>query len=85
MLFRFWKGLDGKIKKVFRVSYDGLGCKEDKLLFCYVVCFFNGMEVNDIKMLFVDSGLDVNIGFKNLIDNLFIYERGSCVYIYCLV
>ncbi|CAN7112857.1 unnamed protein product [Brassica rapa subsp. narinosa] len=85
MLPRLRKGPDGKIEKALRVSYDGLGCKEDKSLFRHVACLFNGMEANDIKMLLADSGLDVNFGLKNLIDNSLIHERGSCVHIHCLV
>ncbi|CDY22196.1 BnaC01g39050D [Brassica napus] len=85
MLPRLRKGPDGKILKALRVSYDGLGCKEDKALFRHIACLFNGMEANDIKMLLADSGLDVNIGLKNLIDNSLIHERGSCVHTHCLV
>ncbi|CAL9220183.1 unnamed protein product, partial [Arabidopsis halleri] len=85
MLPRLRKGPYGKIEKALRVSYDGLGSKEDKAIFCHIACLFNGMEANDIKLLLADSDLEVNIGLKNLIDNSLIHERGSTVHIHCLV
>ncbi|CAH8356463.1 unnamed protein product [Eruca vesicaria subsp. sativa] len=85
MLPRLRKGPEGKIEKALRVSYDGLGSREDKALFVHIACLFNGMETNDIKMLLADSGLGVNIGVKNLIDNSLIHESGRCVHVHCLV
>ncbi|CAA7058347.1 unnamed protein product [Microthlaspi erraticum] len=67
------KGLDGKIQKALQVSYDGLERKEHKALFRHIACLFNGDEVNNIKLMLADSGLNVDIGFEILVDKSLIH------------
>lgn len=64
MLPRLQNGLDGKIEKTLRISYDELDAK-DQDLFLYIACLFNGHKVKYIKNLLGDS---VNIGLKMLAD-----------------
>uniref|UniRef100_A0A1J3H866 ADP-ribosyl cyclase/cyclic ADP-ribose hydrolase n=1 Tax=Noccaea caerulescens TaxID=107243 RepID=A0A1J3H866_NOCCA len=73
MLPTLRKGLDGKIQKALRVSYDGLERKEYKALFRYIACFFNGDEVDTIKLMLADSEMNVNIGLETLIDKSLIH------------
>ncbi|CAN7117058.1 unnamed protein product, partial [Brassica rapa subsp. narinosa] len=68
LLPRLQNGLDGKIEKTLRVSYDGLTSEEDKALFCHIACLFNGARVTYLKLLLADSGLSVNVGLENLAD-----------------
>ncbi|RID75885.1 hypothetical protein BRARA_B02901 [Brassica rapa] len=65
---------DGKIEKTLRISYDGLS-SEDKAIFRHVACFFNGAKVTNLKLLLADSGLNVNVGLKNLADRSLIHLR----------
>ncbi|XP_023636310.1 disease resistance protein RPP4 [Capsella rubella] len=64
MLPRLQNGLDGKIEKTLRISYDELDGK-DQDLFLYIACLFNGHKVTYIKNLLGES---VNIGIKMLAD-----------------
>ncbi|CAH2061264.1 unnamed protein product [Thlaspi arvense] len=74
MMPRLRNGLDGKIEKTLRVSYEELNNKKDEAIFRHIACLFNGESVNDIKQLLADSNLDVNIGLKNLVDKSLIKE-----------
>ncbi|CAN6856142.1 unnamed protein product [Brassica oleracea] len=65
-------GIDGKIEKSLRVSYDGLSSKGDKAIFRHIACLFNGE-----KLFLADSGLSVNVGMENLADKSLIHvSRG---------
>ncbi|CAH2066158.1 unnamed protein product [Thlaspi arvense] len=83
------KGLDGKIEKALRVSYDGLERKEHKALFRYIACFFNGDDINYIKLMLADSELNVNIGLEILLDKSLIHVIPSfdtnIIEMHCLV
>ena len=70
-------GIDGKIEKSLRVSYDGLSSKGDKAIFRHIACLFNGEKVTYLKLLLADSGLSVNVGMENLADKSLIHvSRG---------
>ncbi|XP_010441577.1 PREDICTED: disease resistance protein RPS6-like [Camelina sativa] len=75
MLPRLRNGLDGKVEKTLRVSYDGLNDKKDKAIFRHVACLFNGEKVNNIKLLLAHSGVDVNIGLKNLVEMHYLLQE----------
>ncbi|KAH0899204.1 hypothetical protein HID58_048772 [Brassica napus] len=65
LLPNFQNGIDGKIEKSLRVSYDGLSSKGYKAIFRHIACLFN------------DSGLSVNVGMENLADKSLIHvSRG---------
>ncbi|CAN6855818.1 unnamed protein product, partial [Brassica oleracea] len=66
LLPRLQNGLDGKIEKTLRVSYDGLRSEEDKPLFRHIACLFNGARVTYLKLLLADSWLSVKVGLQNL-------------------
>ena len=68
MLPTLGKGLDGKIEKALRVSYDGLERKEHQVLFRHIACFLNGDEIKNIKLMLADSELNVDIGLETLVD-----------------
>ncbi|VVB08157.1 unnamed protein product, partial [Arabis nemorensis] len=89
MLPTLQKGLDGKIEKALRVSYEGLERKEHKELFRHIACFFNGDEVNHINLILADSGLNVDIGLEILVDKSLIRKIPSfgtkVVEMHCLV
>ncbi|CAH8278073.1 unnamed protein product [Arabidopsis lyrata] len=85
MLPRLRNGLDGKIEKTLRVSYNGLNNQKDKAIFRHIACLFNGEKVDDIKLLLADSGLDVNIGLKNLVDKSLIHVREEIVEMHSLL
>ncbi|KAH0899159.1 LOW QUALITY PROTEIN: hypothetical protein HID58_048727, partial [Brassica napus] len=73
LLPRLQNGLDGKIEKTLRVSYDGLRSEEDKALFHHIACLFNGARVTYLKLLLADSGLSVKVGLQNLADKSLIH------------
>ncbi|WZY84994.1 disease resistance protein RPP4 isoform X1 [Brassica rapa] len=64
LLPRLRDGLDGKIEKTLRVSYDELECK-DQEVFLYIACLLNGEKVDYIKNLLGDS---VGMGLRILAD-----------------
>ncbi|CDY35166.1 BnaA09g18030D [Brassica napus] len=84
-LSRLRKGIDGKIHKTLRVSYDGLNNKEDKALFRHIACLFNYAGIIEIKKLLADSDLDVNMGLRNLNDNSLIQIRRQTVVMHSLL
>ncbi|KAG7605139.1 Toll/interleukin-1 receptor homology (TIR) domain superfamily, partial [Arabidopsis thaliana x Arabidopsis arenosa] len=79
------QGLDGKIGKTLRVSYDGLNNRKDEAIFRHIACIFNGEKVSDIKLLLANSNLDVNIGLKNLVDRSLICERFNTLEMHSLL
>ncbi|CAG7894835.1 unnamed protein product, partial [Brassica rapa] len=79
LLPRLQNGIDGKIEKTLKISYDGLSSEEDKALFRHIACLFNGEEVTYLKLLLADSGLSVNVGLKNLADKSLIHIRWGYV------
>ncbi|KAG2302183.1 hypothetical protein Bca52824_030834 [Brassica carinata] len=85
MMPRLHKGLDGKIERTLRVSYDGLNNKKDQAIFRHISCMFNGQKVEDIKLLLATSDLDINIGLKNLADKSLIHERNNTVKMHSLL
>ncbi|CAN6992375.1 unnamed protein product, partial [Brassica oleracea var. botrytis] len=85
MLPRLRNRLNGNIEKTLRVSYDGLGSKEDRALFRHLACLFNGAEIDHIKRVLADSDLDINIGLKNLVDKSLIQVREDTVEMHCLL
>ncbi|KAL0684966.1 hypothetical protein Bca4012_051814 [Brassica carinata] len=68
-------GKNGEIEKISRISYDGLTSEEDKTIFRYIACYFNGGKVAYMKLLLADSGLSVNVGLENLADKSLIHVR----------
>ena len=84
-LSRLRKGIDGKIHKTLRVSYDGLNNKEDKALFRHIACLFNYAGIIEIKKLLADSDLDVNMGLRNLNDKSLIQIRRQTVVMHSLL
>lgn len=50
MMPRLRNGLDWKIQKTLRVSYNGLDEKDDQDLFLYIACLFSGESVNTSKI-----------------------------------
>ncbi|CAA7054371.1 unnamed protein product [Microthlaspi erraticum] len=85
MMPRLRTRLDGNIERALRVSYDGLGSKEDKAIFRHLACLFNGAVIDYIKLVLADADLDVNAGLKNLADKSLIQVRGDSVEMHCLV
>ncbi|CAA7030293.1 unnamed protein product [Microthlaspi erraticum] len=67
--------LDGKIQRALQVSYDGLERREHKELFRHIACFFNGDEVDNIKLMLADSEMNVDISLETLIDKSLIHVR----------
>ncbi|XP_018441634.1 disease resistance protein RPS6 [Raphanus sativus] len=76
-LSRLGKSPNRDIVKGLRVSYDALDSEEDKAIFRHVACFFNGMEIDRIKLMLSDSDLDVNLGLTNLVDKSLISVKPS--------
>lgn len=64
LLPRLRNGLNGKIEKTLRVSYDELDDK-DQEVFLYIACLLNGQKVDYIKNLLGES---VYVGIKMLAD-----------------
>ncbi|KAG2291016.1 hypothetical protein Bca52824_037685 [Brassica carinata] len=85
MLPRLRNGLDGKIGRTLRVSYNGLNNKKDEAIFRHIACLFNGKEVDHIKMMLADSDLDVHIGLKNLVDKSLVHVREDNVVMHSLL
>ncbi|KAL1225003.1 Disease resistance protein RPS6 [Cardamine amara subsp. amara] len=79
MMPRLRNGLDGKIEKTLRLTYDGLDNRKDKAIFRHIACLFNGERVSEIKLLLANSNLDVNIGLKNLVDRSLVHVRGDII------
>ncbi|XP_033142917.1 protein VARIATION IN COMPOUND TRIGGERED ROOT growth response isoform X2 [Brassica rapa] len=79
LLPRLQNGLDGKIEKTLRVSYDGLTSEEDKALFRHIACLFQWEKVTYLKLLLADSGLSVTVGLENLADKSLIHVREDYV------
>ncbi|KAG2304931.1 hypothetical protein Bca52824_033582 [Brassica carinata] len=84
LLPRLQNGIDGKIEKTLRISYDGLSSK-DKAIFRHIACLFNGAKVTYLKLLLADSGLNVNVGLKNLADKSLIHIREDHVVMHRLL
>ncbi|KAL1223802.1 Protein VARIATION IN COMPOUND TRIGGERED ROOT growth response [Cardamine amara subsp. amara] len=81
MLLRLQNGLDDKIEKVLRVSYDGLGKEEDKAIFRHIACLFNHVKLKGIKLLLEG----VNIGLEHLVDKSLIHVSQGRVVMHCLL
>ncbi|CDY09661.1 BnaC07g34000D [Brassica napus] len=64
LLPRLRDGLNGKIEKTLRVSYDELEYK-DQEVFLYIACLLNGQKVDYIKNLLGES---VGMGLRMLAD-----------------
>ncbi|KFK26759.1 hypothetical protein AALP_AA8G289900 [Arabis alpina] len=67
------RGLNGKIEKTLRVSYDGLDA-EDQELFLYIACLLNGHKVSYIRNMLGDR---VNSGLRMLNDKSLIHVTSS--------
>ncbi|KAL1192867.1 Protein VARIATION IN COMPOUND TRIGGERED ROOT growth response [Cardamine amara subsp. amara] len=85
MLPRLQNGLDDKIEKVLRVSYDGLGNEEDKAIFRHIACLFNHVAVTYMELLLADSNLGVSIALQNLADKSLIHVRQGHVEMHSLL
>ncbi|ESQ39798.1 hypothetical protein EUTSA_v10000753mg [Eutrema salsugineum] len=85
------KGLDTSIKKTLSISYEGLERKEYKAMFRHIACFFNGYEINSIKLMLSDSELNVDACLEILVDKSLIRVLSSAgnntniVEMHCLV
>ncbi|KFK22504.1 hypothetical protein AALP_AAs75065U000300 [Arabis alpina] len=75
MMPRLRNGLNGKIHKTLRVSYDGLDEKDDQDIFLHIACLFNGERVKHIKNLL---GSSVTIGLQVLADKSLIRLTPPC-------
>ncbi|KAL1215170.1 Disease resistance protein RPS6 [Cardamine amara subsp. amara] len=79
-------GLDGKIEKTLRFSYDGIYREEDKAVFRHIAClfkFFILVPMNYIKSLHADS--TVHIALQNLVDKSLIHLEHDYVEMHCLL
>ncbi|XP_056844007.1 disease resistance protein RPS6-like [Raphanus sativus] len=85
LLSRLQNGIDEKIEQTLRVSYDELRSEEDKKIFRYIACFFNGAQVTNMKLLLGESDMSVNLGLKNLADRSLIHVREGHVEMHCLL
>jgi len=74
MLPRLQNGLNDKIERILRISYDGLE-SEDQAIFRHIACIFNHMEVTTIKSLLANSIYGANVGLQNLVDKSIIHVR----------
>ncbi|KAL1215135.1 Disease resistance protein RPS6 [Cardamine amara subsp. amara] len=79
-------GLDGKIEKTLRFSYDGINREEDKAVFRHIAClfkFFILVHIDDVKLLHADS--TVHIALQNLVDKSLIHLGHDYVEMHCLL
>ncbi|OAO90357.1 hypothetical protein AXX17_AT5G44710 [Arabidopsis thaliana] len=74
MLPRLQNGLNDKIERILRISYDGLE-SEDQAIFRHIACILNHMEVTTIKLLLANSIYGANVGLQNLVDKSIIHVR----------
>lgn len=90
MLPRLQKSLNRDILETLKFSYNELDSEEDKAILRHIACFFNGVDINNIKMMLADSELDINIGLKNLVNKSLIsvvpsWNNKNIVEMHCLV
>ncbi|CAF1734632.1 unnamed protein product [Brassica napus] len=78
-------GVDEKIEKTLRISYDGLDREEDKVIYRHIACLFNGEKIPDIKLLLEDRNLGVIVGIQNLVDKSLIHVRSDTVEMHSLL
>ncbi|KAF8081484.1 hypothetical protein N665_0884s0012 [Sinapis alba] len=64
---RLETSLDGDLERVLRVGYDSLH-EKDQALFLHIVVFFNYKDEGYIKSMLGDCNLDVEHGFRNLVN-----------------
>nr|ALP31990.1 RPP1-EstH [Arabidopsis thaliana] len=59
--------LDGEIKSIIKFSFDAL-CDEDKDLFLYIACFFNGIKLHKVEGVLAKKFLDVRQSLHVLVE-----------------
>ena len=59
--------LDGEIKSIIKFSFDAL-CDEDKDLFLYIACFFNGIKLHKVDGVLAKKFLDVRQSLHVLVE-----------------
>ena len=80
---RLRTSLDGKIGNIIQFSYDAL-CDEDKYLFLYIACLFNGESTTKVKEL-LGKFLDVKQGLHVLAQKSLISFDGERIHMHTLL
>ncbi|VYS59338.1 unnamed protein product [Arabidopsis thaliana] len=80
---RLKTSLDGKIGSIIQFSYDAL-CEEDKYLFLYIACLFNGESTTKVKEL-LGKFLDVRQGLHILAQKSLISIEYGNIYMHTLL
>jgi len=80
---RLKTSLDGKIGSIIQFSYDVL-CDEDKYLFLYIACLFNGESTTKVKEL-LGKFLDVKQGLHLLAQKSLISFDGERIHMHTLL
>ncbi|VYS59340.1 unnamed protein product [Arabidopsis thaliana] len=80
---RLKTSLDGKIGSIIQFSYDAL-CEEDKYLFLYIACLFNGKSTTKVKGL-LGKFLDVIQGLHVLAQKSLISFYGETIRMHTLL
>ncbi|VYS59334.1 unnamed protein product [Arabidopsis thaliana] len=80
---RLKTSLDGKIGSIIQFSYDAL-CEEDKYLFLYIACLFNGESTTKVKEL-LGKFLDVKQGLHLLAQKSLISFYGEIIRMHTLL
>ncbi|CAA0384479.1 unnamed protein product [Arabidopsis thaliana] len=80
---RLKTSLDGDIGSIIQFSYDAL-CEEDKYLFLYIACLFNGESTTKVKEL-LGKFLDVKQGLHLLAQKSLISFDGERIHMHTLL
>ncbi|KAL9277741.1 putative TIR domain, AAA+ ATPase domain, P-loop containing nucleoside triphosphate hydrolase [Arabidopsis thaliana] len=80
---RLKTSLDGDIGSIIQFSYDAL-CEEDKYLFLYIACLFNGESTTKVKEL-LGKFLDVRQGLHVLAQKSLISFEGEEIQMHTLL
>ncbi|KAL1224668.1 Disease resistance protein RPS6 [Cardamine amara subsp. amara] len=81
-------GLDGKIEKTLRFSYDGIDSEEDQAIFRHIACLFkflNRIHIDDVKLLLAVRDWSVCNGLQRLTEKSLIHLKYDCVEMHCLL
>ncbi|KAL1224705.1 Disease resistance protein RPS6 [Cardamine amara subsp. amara] len=81
-------GLDGKIEKTLRFSYDGIDSEEDQAIFRHIACLFkflNRIHVDDVRLLLAVRDWSVYNGLQRLTEKSLIHVRHDFVEMHCLL
>ncbi|KAL1215137.1 Disease resistance protein RPS6 [Cardamine amara subsp. amara] len=81
-------GLDGKIEKTLRFSYDGIDSEEDQAIFRHIACLFKFLyriHIDDVKLLLAVRDWSVCNGLQRLTEKSLIHLKYDCVEMHCLL